>query len=827
MNNNRGRNLSARKKIFVSGILTAMLVFCGLVILLPMSSDVAVGYIMPGDVDWDMDDLVSNSSGAVTSGTPDLYYVHDDIDISSNSTLNVSPGQTIYFDSGTGFYVHGNLWVTGTNVSSITLTSNEPDPSYGDWDGLYFLNGSGGSILYTSISWAENGVMCNDTMLSGITYSDFTSNVWGVQIINGYCVISGSTFTDNGILPHPDPLYSVGGGIYMSEGSWGSVSHNDFISNIGGVRVGKALYLYLLNNYFFNNSVYGIYVEGGDYWNQTYMQINYNEIHSNPNYGIYADLGFDSFIDTNNITGNRVGIHVEGRVGGSTSGGGIYNNWIAHNFENGIECYGFIADPGGDLTPRIYGNDIISNDYNGIYCENSNPNIDTNDILGNQFGVYSHISTPRIYKCYFNDNDFAVRANASEIEVIDSEIVSSDPLDFLLSYDSYVTTLNTTFNHEDVYFSDDPSTLEVNWYLHILVINGSGPVPGADVTVSDNENGTWTQDYKTDSTGRVKWIVVTEYIRNRTDWVFYTPHNITASQDSEVGYAEPFMDMSKFVVIDLGPGIPPPKKPLPPVDLEIALVGSNLEEIELSWGASGDDGAGADDVVEYIIYRAESVNGPYSEAGSVPADDSPTYSWIDSGLGDGEWNNYFYIVKAKDSDGLEDDNNNKVGKFVSSLDSGWNMISVPLVQSDTSRETVLQTLGNNYATVQGYHAGKSRPWLHWHRWKPNYFNDVIEIDHTRGYYIDMIVADHLVTVGKVASEVQISLKSGWNLVGNPCLTAQLRDDALSSISGQYNMVERFDTTKDKEVRLTGSDYMDPGDGFWIHATETCTWVVTN
>jgi hypothetical protein len=140
---------------------------------------------------------------------------------------------------------------------------------------------------------------------------------------------------------------------------------------------------------------------------------------------------------------------------------------------------------------------------------------------------------------------------------------------------------------------------------------------------------------------------------------------------------------------------------------------------------------------------------------------------------------------------------------------------------------VLQTLGTNYVTIQGYHAGKSRPWLHWHRNKPHYFNSVIEMDHKQAYYIDMTVSDHLVTVGKVAPETQINLKSGWNLVGYPCLTDQLRDDALSSISGNYNMVERFDTTKDKEVRLTPSDYMEPGVGYWIHATADCILTFTN
>jgi hypothetical protein len=129
--------------------------------------------------------------------------------------------------------------------------------------------------------------------------------------------------------------------------------------------------------------------------------------------------------------------------------------------------------------------------------------------------------------------------------------------------------------------------------------------------------------------------------------------------------------------------------------------------------------------------------------------------------------------------------------------------------------------------VQGYHAGKSRPWLHWHRDKPNYFNNVIDMDHKNGYYIDMEVPDYLVSAGRVASTTDIALKSGWNLVGNPCLTIKTRDVALSSIAGNYNMVERFDPVTDKEVRLGPNDNMEPGVGYWIHATQDCTWTPTN
>jgi PKD repeat protein len=267
--------------------------------------------------------------------------------------------------------------------------------------------------------------------------------------------------------------------------------------------------------------------------------------------------------------------------------------------------------------------------------------------------------------------------------------------------------------------------------------------------------------------------------------------------------------------------------PQPPINLDAELVPGAIEDVLLTWAASGDDGAGYDDVVSYEIYRSNSVDGPYVCVDSILADDSLTYSWTDFGKGDLDWNNYFYIVRAKDAGGFEDDNENKVGKFAWHLEKDWNLFSVPLVQSDISRDTVLQTINGSYTALQGYHAGKSRPWLHWHRDKPHYFNDEIEISHENGYYIDMIVPDYLVTAGKVASQTDINLKSGWNLVGYPCLSEQIVSDALSSIEGNYNMVEYFDPITDKEIRLKPNDLMIPGFGYWIHVTADCVWTITN
>ncbi|UCF09139.1 MAG: hypothetical protein JSW28_05540 [Thermoplasmata archaeon] len=248
--------------------------------------------------------------------------------------------------------------------------------------------------------------------------------------------------------------------------------------------------------------------------------------------------------------------------------------------------------------------------------------------------------------------------------------------------------------------------------------------------------------------------------------------------------------------------------------------------IELFWNASSDDGGGNDNVTGYTVYKSiSSLNGDYEFAAWVPANGSLTYNWTDEGAGDGDWSDYFYLVRANDTSDKEEQNNNIVGKFVNYLVEDWNLISVPLVQYNTSMKCVLQTIEGNYVKVQGYHAGKSRPWLGWHRDKPHYFNNIIEIDHKYGYYIDMLSSDHLVVAGRVPVSTQITLKTGWNLVGYPSVTIRTVEEALSSISGKYNRVEFYNTTTGKEEPLDPEDLMYPGYGYWIHVKTDCVWQV--
>ncbi|UCE37591.1 MAG: hypothetical protein JSW00_19420 [Thermoplasmata archaeon] len=390
---------------------------------------------------------------------------------------------------------------------------------------------------------------------------------------------------------------------------------------------------------------------------------------------------------------------------------------------------------------------------------------------------------------------------------------------------------NTTIN------STGGSSVTLQWWIDVEVKDKNHThIPYVPVYVKDRFGDPGSPPTRiTDINGWARWFLVTEMIKYQHTTKDFNPHNISAQNGTLWGYADfenSTITKSRDVLVIVpsnytSPPLPPNMAPRPPTGFQADLTFDGVDVL-LSWDASHDDGGGEDDVAGYTVYKSNTgINGSYDYAAWVPANGSSSYSWTDIDAGDGDLNDYFYIVRANDTSDKEELNTNKAGKFVNSLMDDCNLISIPLIQTNTSMEHVLQTINGSYFGVQAYHAGRSKPWLHWYKGKPIYFNDVIEINHKNGYYVLMIYRDYLIVAGKVPTVTQINLKIGWNLVGYPCLTNRTRDDALSSIAGNFNMVMYFDTEEKREVKLGPGDFMEPGFGYWIYATADCVWEISN
>jgi hypothetical protein len=267
--------------------------------------------------------------------------------------------------------------------------------------------------------------------------------------------------------------------------------------------------------------------------------------------------------------------------------------------------------------------------------------------------------------------------------------------------------------------------------------------------------------------------------------------------------------------------------PFPPTNLTIDIQGTHLI---LNWTPPKNSPS---PVNHYNIYRSTSWNGfdfsfPWintsvdDDNGIIPL----RTTWNDTtGLLD-ENNNYFYIVRAIDAEGWNDTNTNIAGKYIIPMKKGWNLISLPLAQRNTSISKVLQTIDGNYDVIWSYDAKEAQ-------WRSSTI-DLTDINRTMGLWIHMKNAYNLSVVGAIPESSDITLYEGWNLVGYPSLETRNLNNALSGITWQavqyYDAFDVSDPWKhnstSKPDNLNDLKTMEPGRGYWVYVTINDTWIRT-
>jgi parallel beta-helix repeat protein len=113
-------------------------------------------------IDWNMDELVAHSSGAITGSSPN-FVVHESITVSKEDTLRINLGEIIKFDLNCVLSVNGILKAIGTDDNKITFTSNQGSPEQGDWQGIRFNDDSIDHeciIEHCIVEYANTGIHC-------------------------------------------------------------------------------------------------------------------------------------------------------------------------------------------------------------------------------------------------------------------------------------------------------------------------------------------------------------------------------------------------------------------------------------------------------------------------------------------------------------------------------------------------------------------------------------------------------------------------------------------------------------------------------------------
>jgi predicted phosphodiesterase len=164
------------------------------------------------------------------------------------------------------------------------------------------------------------------------------------------------------------------------------------------------------------------------------------------------------------------------------------------------------------------------------------------------------------------------------------------------------------------------------------------------------------------------------------------------------------------------------------------------------------------------------------------------------------------------------------------LEQGWNLISLPLVQSDTNLASVLSSIDGYYDAVQWYDTSDSKdPWKVYRVGKP-FGNDLSNIHEKMGIWIHITNPDGVLFFCsgiQPPQNQQIILQTGWNLVGYPSLSSYNRAGGLNNLvfGVDLDAVQWFDPVTKTWHDMGPDEYFTPGRGYWIHSKIETIWEV--
>jgi cysteinyl-tRNA synthetase len=251
----------------------------------------------------------------------------------------------------------------------------------------------------------------------------------------------------------------------------------------------------------------------------------------------------------------------------------------------------------------------------------------------------------------------------------------------------------------------------------------------------------------------------------------------------------------------------------------ISLGGGLFEDVVVSWDPPVDPTF----VLNYGVYKSSEydINGTgYAFVGEVP---KGTNSIVDTGAGKSDSNTYYYRITTNTTAG-SGGHPQQVAKLSRGLDTGANLISLPIVLFDTNIDSVLESIAAEYDFVRAYDASdKNDPWK---LFRPGRGGDLSEIHTGTPFWVTVPSGPvSLAVPGLVPDDTVVSLEKGWNLVSLVSAGPITVATALEGIP--YTDVNGFDPLQQPfgVMRLVPDEVLSPGDTFWVHLTSAADWTI--
>jgi hypothetical protein len=259
-----------------------------------------------------------------------------------------------------------------------------------------------------------------------------------------------------------------------------------------------------------------------------------------------------------------------------------------------------------------------------------------------------------------------------------------------------------------------------------------------------------------------------------------------------------------------------------------------LSDNTLNWTVGGTELSG------YNIYRSDIEAGPWDAAHRIASVASDTFTYIDTGRGQGDSKFWWYVVRAVDGYGNEVTNSNAVqepwlGVYYQVDLSGmtapcWVLVSIPADISSNAYDLFNDALNGDGQTtwsVAKSWDNQNKVWLS-HRIGGS-ANTLTTVDNTMSVWLWLTAngGDQKLTTPVASyfpsSSVNIQLYTGWNLVGYPSGTSRL---ASNTLPGAADMVSEWQATSPYIVdKAPNQVTISHGHGYWVRVTADCTWTI--
>jgi parallel beta-helix repeat protein len=629
------------------------------------------------------------------------------------------------------------------------------------------------TIIYGLGNWhvvQVSGIWSNVT---GFTIKNSGENYSGILLKNaGYCNISNNNISQHDF------------GIVLDMASWNNIMDNNVSFNKWAFSLG-----YSSNNTITRNNVSNGF-SGFILSSSPDCIIEENIVTFNENYGFVIGGSRNTMLRNNIIASNKVGVRISATVIST-----LINNYIYSNKQDGVSVI-------SSLHCKLRGNTFING---GLYLYGDqisyydSHNISTDNIVNNKplyyytnqshFGVIDkpvgqlfliNCSNVTVNNLQINNTTIGIEVAYSErIYVANNSLNSNKRHGCMFLYSSNSTFLrnNLSYNsREGIYFiSGFNNSIKQNniisnleWGM-FLYDSSNNHIEGNDI-ISNNEMGIYLNQQTTDNKISVNNIM-------------YNGYGLFSSG---------------------------------PPGISNRIYHNNFINNEIQ---------------AFDNWKLNLWNDTYPSGGNFWSD----YDGIDlkstslqnapppDGIGDTP---YIIDSDSKDNYPLMFPYGN-----YTFLRNGWNLISIPFIQSDTGVGQVLSSLIDSYDSIQWFNSSKTfDPWSHNHKNKPNILNDFKEIKHSIGFWI--FINDSNGTLYEYpgappTSNQTIQLHTGWNMVGYPSLTNHNRTIGLNNLEfgTDIDAIQWFDTATKTWHFMGPDDSFVPGRGCWVHSKVNTTWEV--